>query len=71
MRKKDERKRLGKLGLNRHHWVNKSRGGKTSKKNISWLKVEKHRAWHILFKNLSLDEVIELLTRLRNIKQCQ
>jgi hypothetical protein len=66
MKKKDDRKRLGKLGLNRHHWINRSRGGKTSKRNISWLKIAKHRAWHFLFNNLSLREVIRLLKTLPN-----
>ena len=70
-KKKDDRKRLGKLGLNRHHWTNRSRGGKTNKRNISWLKIAKHRAWHILFKNLSLREAIELLERLEQIKKSQ
>ena len=68
MRKKDKRKIMGKLGMNRHHWINKSKGGQTNKRNVSWLKINKHRAWHILFGNLSLREVIELLTRLERIK---
>lgn len=71
MTKKDDRKRLGKLGLNRHHWTNRSRSGKTNKRNISWLKIAKHRAWHILFHNLSLREAIELLERLERIKKSQ
>ena len=66
MKKKDDRKRLGKLGLNRHHWTNKSCGGATNRKNISWLKIKKHRAWHFLFKNLSLRDVIKLLKILPN-----
>lgn len=66
MKKKDDRKRLGKLGLNRHHWTNKSCGGATNRKNISWLKIKKHRAWHFLFNNLSLREVIRLLKTLPN-----
>jgi hypothetical protein len=66
MKQKEERKRLGKLGLNRHHWINKSRGGATNRKNISWLKIKKHRAWHFLFKNKSLREVIKLLKKISN-----
>lgn len=71
MSKKSFRKMMGKLGFNRHHWINRCNGGKTSKRNISWLKIKKHRAWHILFKNLSLREVIELLERLERIKKSQ
>ena len=68
MKKRSRRKELGKLGMNRHHWLNKSQGGQSNKQNVSWLKIERHRAWHELFGNLSLDEAIELLTRLKQIK---
>jgi hypothetical protein len=68
MSKKKRRKRLGELGLNRHHWTNKINGGKSNKRNVSWLKVERHRAWHYIFKNKSLEEVIALLTRLKKMK---
>lgn len=45
----------------KHHRLPESLGGATSKKNISFVPRYKHRAWHILFDNLSAIEVIKLL----------
>ena len=69
--KRSRRKELGKLNLNRHHWTNKCKGGKSTKDNVSWLNIAKHRAWHFIFKNLSLREVIELLQKMERIKLSQ
>ncbi len=67
-KKKSRRKQFGSLGMNRHHWTNKSQGGKSNKQNVSWLKIKRHTAWHDLFGNLSLEEAIELLIRIKQIK---
>lgn len=45
-------------GFNRHHWSPRSRNGGDIQRNISWLNEEKHRAWHRMFFNLTLKEVI-------------
>lgn len=56
---------------NKHHLKNKSKGGGDEKSNLLLIKIERHKAWHILFKNLSLDEVIELLQRVKRLKEQQ
>jgi hypothetical protein len=55
----------------RHHLRNKSRGGQSIQSNILILDEDRHRAWHILFKNLDLDQVIALLERTRQAKRSQ
>jgi len=56
-------------GQNRHHLIPKSRQGKSTEANLLWIYVEKHRMWHTLFKNLTLDEVIALLIRVKRMKE--
>jgi len=63
------KKRAGKK--NKHHLTPKSRGGKKSKYNEAELDIYRHNAWHLLFHNLTLDEVIELLKRFRDAKANQ
>lgn len=59
----------------RHHLIPKSR--KNDVKHIYkkgdfertlTLWVEKHRAWHLLFGNQTLDEIIETLERIKKMK---
>lgn len=58
-----------KVKKNRHHWKNKCRGGGNEPTNISYLNIEKHKAWHAIFGNLDLDEAIALLIRFKHLKQ--
>jgi len=65
-----EWKRAGKT--NRHHIKNKCRSGTWSPINIINMDIERHNAWHFLFRNMSFEEVIELLKRtleLQKLKQ--
>lgn len=55
-------------GQNRHHLTPKCRNGKNDETNILWIDIEKHRAWHTLFGILTLEEVIALLKRLKEMK---
>ena len=55
----------------KHHLRPKSRGGSDRRYNKITLDAYRHDAYHLLFGNLSLDEVIELLTRLRDKKANQ
>lgn len=55
----------------RHHLKNCSKGGSTSKANLLKLDAYKHDAWHLLFENKNLDEVIDLLIRIKQIKTDQ
>lgn len=56
--------------FNRHHLIPKCRGGYGGK-NLLKMDMERHKAWHFLFNNLTLDEVIELLQRVKKIKASQ
>jgi hypothetical protein len=55
-------------GRNHHHLVPKSRGGKSNKRNLLLMDIEKHRQWHVLFGDKTLEEVIALLKRIKRIK---
>ena len=57
--------------MNRHHLVNKVNGGGANMQNILWIKVDRHQFWHRIFGNLSLDEVITLLLRVKSAKKNQ
>lgn len=71
-RKYSEHKFLKRAGKkNTHHLTPKSRGGRKSKYNELELDIYRHNAWHLLFHNLTLREVIELLERLEQIKASQ
>lgn len=56
---------------NRHHLKPKSRGGQTLESNLLWIDIERHRAWHSLWGNRTLDEVISLLKRVKQAKEHQ
>lgn len=62
---------MGKRRKSKHHLVPRSRGGTNLPNNTILLNIEKHQCWHTLFGNLTLDEVIELLIRIRNIKRAK
>lgn len=51
--------------LTRHHDLNKSRGGKTVPENIIRMDKAHHEAWHFLFGDLTFEEVIYLLMRVK------
>ena len=53
---------------NRHHLIPKKRGGIRSEKNLLLMQIERHHAWHQVFGNRTLDEVIALLKRVKRIK---
>lgn len=61
----------GKEKRNRHHLLNKVNGGESTKQNLLWIKIERHRSWHFLFDNLNLEEVIQLLIRVKRAKENQ
>lgn len=54
---------------NRHHLRPKSRGGDALESNLLVMDMERHNAWHFLFKNMTLDEIINLLSRIREVKK--
>ena len=60
-----------KFKMNRHHLINKCNGGQATVQNLLWIYRERHEVWHALFANLNLDEVIELLIRVKRAKESQ
>ena len=66
-----KRKKRRLRGRNKHHIVAKSRGGRTTRSNVLLLDIERHEAYHKLFGNRDLGEAVELLLRIRRIKQGQ
>ncbi len=68
----------GKLNRNRkkrrasqHHLKPKSRGGQNIESNLLIIEIKRHNAWHVLWENRTLDEVIALLQRLKRMKKSQ
>lgn len=53
----------------KHHLTPKSRGGGNEVSNILLLYETKHRIWHEVFHNRTLEEVIELLIRVQHAKR--
>lgn len=56
-------------GRNYHHFKPVSRGGDDSKENLLLLKIDRHECWHKLFKNQTLNEVIQILLRIKRIRE--
>ena len=50
---------------NRHHLTPRSRGGQTLPSNILRIKIVRHCAWHQLWQNKTLKEIIKLLLIIR------
>ena len=72
MRKQNRNKKVDKRkSMNKHHLKNKSRGGGNQDWNLILIDIERHQYWHRVFKNMSLEEVIELLCRLKRMKDHQ
>lgn len=59
-------KRSGKVI--KHHITNRVNGGKSTPENLLRFDSERERAWHFLFKNMSFEEVAELLLRTCRMK---
>ena len=55
----------------KHHLKPKSRGGQSISSNLLELDAYRHDAIHLLFGDKTLDEIIELLMRLKHIKESQ
>ena len=58
-------------GTNHHHLTPKSRHGKSTPRNLLRIDIQKHRCWHKIFSNMDLDEVIQLLQRIKRAKNRQ
>jgi hypothetical protein len=64
-----EEKYFRKHKFNRHHITNKCRGGNASDENILRMDINRHNAWHFLFKNMDFLDVIRLLARCLKMKR--
>jgi len=47
------------MSKNRHHRKPRSKGGKTNKYNIAWLDKDRHALWHLLFRNMTGEEIMQ------------
>lgn len=54
-----------------HHLKPSERGGESILSNLLILDAYRHDAWHLLFHNLTLDEIINLLIRVKVEKESQ
>ena len=54
-----------------HHLNPEERGGKKILVNLLRMDAYRHDAWHLLFENLTLEEVRELLLRVKKAKEAQ
>jgi hypothetical protein len=69
MKKLRKRKKSKKFTrITKHHIKNKCMGGGNELSNLLALNKQRHEAWHLLFHNLNLDEIISLLQRLKKVK---
>lgn len=68
---KHKKKRHGKnkhWGRNFHHLTPRSRLGNGMPNNLLLIDIEKHECFHKIFGNRTLEEVIRLLQRLKELK---
>jgi hypothetical protein len=54
--------------FNRHHLINRCRGGNASEQNILIMDTNRHAAWHLLFRNSDFVQVARLLLRCYEMK---
>lgn len=54
-----------------HHLKPRERGGQSTPSNLLLLDAYRHDAWHLLFGNKTLDEIILLLQEVKYKKQSQ
>ena len=55
--------------MNKHHLRPRSRGGEKLTYNLLLIKVSRHNAWHVLYGNRTLNEIIVLLRYLLKDKE--
>lgn len=69
-REKRLQRRKDKAFFTSHHLTPKSRGGSndhTNRLRLEWYR--HHEAWHKLFKNLTLEEIVACLQRIARMKR--
>ena len=70
--KNKQRREWKRAGLmSEHHLKPRSRGGSSIQSNLLRMDLRRHEAWHLLFSNLTLLEIILLLGRVYKIKKEQ
>ena len=68
-KRRDFTQRAG--STNHHHLKNRCHGGTSVMSNLLRMDERRHDAWHLLFKNMDLPQIIRLLQRLQKIKEGQ
>lgn len=49
--------------MTEHHRLPRSLGGKSVPENISIVESKKHQAWHILFRNLTVEAIVAIINK--------
>lgn len=52
-----------------HHLISRSKGGESLSSNLLRIDVYKHDAWHLLFGNKTIDEIVKLLKKFKDYKE--
>ena len=59
-----KRRKRSRNGYDKHHRKCRSHGGSNHPSNISMVRANQHRAYHVLFQNMTPVEVADLLTEI-------
>ena len=70
-RRQRRRERDRRPHCDHHHLETRANGGGNDRSNLLTIKIEKHKAWHKLFGDLNIDDVIDVLERLKKMKARQ
>lgn len=62
---------MGKHSVTRHHRRTRSAGGDSSERNISYVQEQHHRAWHLLFKDDTPEEIVKKINTVWFPPDCQ
>lgn len=65
--REDEWERSG--HFNRHHLLARSRGGGMQQQNLLIMDTTRHKAFHVLFGNMTFEEAAALLVRCAEMKR--
>ena len=71
LRKRNRIRRQMNERRNRHHLIPRSRGGRDSYQNLLLIDMDRHEAWHRLWGNRTIEEVLCLLERVARAKANQ
>lgn len=54
-----------KIMITKHHLIPRSKGGTNDPENLLMIEEELHHAWHLLFGNRTISQIIRMLTKIK------